>query len=198
MVAVDGAWTGLRAHALARRRRGRLAPGLRHAAQQPARRVGHRSRRATARRPPREPHGAEPRLRRRTGSSSRSAQQERRGSERPSRPCSRPILDEGHDAETAVALPRVHPTLDARRRRAGRRRGRPRRRSRRAAARCAAGIVSTTTSAESAASAEPVPQATRVEAAPRSFSDATSGAACRCGGSDDTARRAPSSRGTRR
>ena len=36
------------------------------------------------------------------------------------------ILDEGLDAETAVALPRVHPTLDARRRRAGSRRGRAR------------------------------------------------------------------------
>ena len=57
------------------------------------------------------------------------------------------ILDEGLDAETAVALPRVHPTLERRRRRARRRRGGARRRSRSAGAPCGAGIASTTTSA---------------------------------------------------
>ena len=57
------------------------------------------------------------------------------------------ILDEGLDAETAVALPRVHPTpalVDAE---PEVRRGRTRRRSRRPAGRCAAGSASTTTSA---------------------------------------------------
>ena len=39
-------------------------PGLRHTAQQPARRVRHRARRAAARRPPREPDGTDARVRR--------------------------------------------------------------------------------------------------------------------------------------
>ena len=56
------------------------------------------------------------------------------------------ILDEGLDAETAVALPRVHPTLEL----VDAEPGVDERRSpcsRSAAARCAAGIGSTTTSA---------------------------------------------------
>ena len=51
-------------------------------------------------------------VRRRTVSSSRSAPQERPACAPRWPPCSPAILDEGLDAETAVALPRVHPTLD--------------------------------------------------------------------------------------
>ena len=112
MVAVDGARASVRPHALPRRRRRRLAPGLRHAAQQPPRRV------ATSRTATRSPATTSRAAWRRrscsttTGSRSRSARPARRGCGPRSRPSSRRSSTKASTPRRAVARPRVHPTLD--------------------------------------------------------------------------------------
>ncbi len=102
----------VRPDALARCRRRRLAAGIRRAAEQPARRVRHRVRRAqvratTSRAEWRRASRSTPRAWR-----WQSARRERRGCEPRSRPSSRACSWRGYEPEDAVARPRLHPTPD--------------------------------------------------------------------------------------
>ena len=125
MVAVDGAWPSVRPHPQLGRRRRRLAPRLRHAAQQSPRRERHRVRRARCRetiwRAAWRPRSSSTT----TGSSSRSARRARRAfGQRSRRPRRRPRRGaRPRERRSAATRP---PHADSGRRRARRRRGRAR------------------------------------------------------------------------